>query len=166
MGVYVPEDGVAGQQLNVAVSCEPSVVQEIVERQVDMRNTVIAVLLRDRVIARNIDPGQWIGSLATPDLRERLHTGATGFGSSRTLEGTETLAYLTPPDRYGVSVVIGAPQSELSGAAWRTTSTTSCRRSPPPCTCSSAPARRSRSTKCSMRPRGPPPAAPRSCGRC
>ncbi|UZD55349.1 ATP-binding protein [Caldimonas aquatica] len=121
MAVFVPEYGVAEQQLNVAVSFEPSVVQDIVERQADMRNTVIAVLLRDRVIARNIDPAQWVGSLATPDLRERLHTGATGFGSSRTLEGIETLAYLTPPDRYGVSVVIGAPQSELSAAAWRLT---------------------------------------------
>lgn len=121
MGMFVPEYGVATQQLNVAVSFEMSVVQDIVDRQPDMHNTVIAVLLGERVIARNLDPSQWIGAQATPDLRERLRTGATGFGGSRTLEGIETLAYLSPPDRYGVSVVIGAPQSELSRAAWRLT---------------------------------------------
>lgn len=65
------------------------------------------------IVARSHNPEAFVGNLATPRLRKKILAGATGFFEDVTKEGIESLGYLYRLKNGSLSIVTGAPRSEL-----------------------------------------------------
>ncbi|HYE53101.1 MAG TPA: HWE histidine kinase domain-containing protein [Azospirillaceae bacterium] len=70
------------------------------------------------VVARNIDPGRFVGRRATPDVLAGLERQGEGVHESVSLEGTETVAGYSRSPVYGWSVVVAAPRAAVFAAPW------------------------------------------------
>ncbi len=122
VAVFAPSSGEQQPRLNAAVAFEPTVIQELVERQPFPDDTLVAIIDREhRVMARSRDPTRWVGTSATGDVLRRAQSGEPGFVPSVTLDGVPSLSYLSDANRYGWRVVIGMPQAALAKAARRVT---------------------------------------------
>ena len=122
MAVFAPSPGARQPRLNTAVAFDPSVIQDLVERQPFPDGSLVAILDREqRVMARSRDPARWLGTHATGDVLRRARSGEPGFMPSITLDGVPSLSYLSAANRYGWRVVIAMPQAALAEAARRVT---------------------------------------------
>ena len=122
IAVFAPSRGADGSLYNVGVAFEPAVVQSILDQYRYPEGALAAVMDgTHRVMARTRDPQKWIGTGATGDLRLRAEAGQAGFAASVTLDGVPSLTYLSPPNRYGWTIVIALPQAGLTAAAQRAT---------------------------------------------
>ncbi len=122
VAVFVAPRGPQPPRLNVGVAFEPAVVQAVVDQQRWPEGGVATVMdQQQRVIARNRDPLRWLGSSATGDVLARAKAGRESLAETVTLDGVPSLTYLTAPNRYGWSVVIGLPLRTLNEAARRVT---------------------------------------------
>jgi signal transduction histidine kinase len=120
--LFAAEHAVGAPRYNIGVAFPPSVIQTLMAEQQYVDQGTAAVLDREhRVVARNRDPQRWLGQQATGDLRKRILSGDTGFGTSVTLDGIPSLTYLSKPNHYGWSTVIAMPQAVLTAAARQAT---------------------------------------------
>ena len=122
IAVFAPSRTSSGRLYNVGVSFEPAVVQSLLDQYRYPEGALAAVMDGNhRVMARTRDPQKWIGTGATGDLRRRAEAGESGFAASVTLDGVPSLTYLSPPSRYGWTVVVALPSAGLTAAAQRAT---------------------------------------------
>jgi signal transduction histidine kinase len=114
----VPVPGKSPQSRNVGVSFEPAAVQRVLQDAKEPVPSLVTVLnARQVVMARNRDPGKWLGAPASPAFKSRILAGGVGFAESTTLDGVASLTYLTRPNAHGWSVVVAIPKAALSAQA-------------------------------------------------
>ena len=122
LGVFAPESNVAPPRYNIGVSVEPAVIQSVVDAQELPEASVAAVIDgNQRVMARSRDPDKWFGTVATGDVKRRAESGMAGFLTSTTLDGVDSLSYLSKPSRYGWRAIVALPAAAFSMSARRVT---------------------------------------------
>lgn len=121
IGLFAP-DLLPRPKYNVAVAFKASVVQAMVQRLAVPSGGIAAVLdQRHVVVARSRDPQKWVGTSPTGDVKRRASRGQEGFAETVTLDGVASLTYLSAPNRYGWSAVVGLPSDLLASTANRLT---------------------------------------------
>jgi signal transduction histidine kinase/CheY-like chemotaxis protein len=120
--VFVPVPGASPQNYNVGLSFEPEVLQDILGSNPGPFNALTSVVNNDHVMmARSRDSKRWFGKPLTRPFQQRINDRGIGFASSTTLDGVRSMTYLNPPSRYGWSVIVSVPMTELAGVAQRAT---------------------------------------------
>jgi signal transduction histidine kinase len=123
VAVLSPQLGVTPPRYDVGVAFDPRIIQALVDEQ---RGDISADLVsvtdgHQRVMARTRDPEKWIGRQAGPEVSRRARDGIDGFLESRTLDGVDSLTYISPPNRYHWTVVVATPKQTLTRTAQRLT---------------------------------------------
>jgi signal transduction histidine kinase/CheY-like chemotaxis protein len=121
--VMAPEPGVSPQRYNIGVAFTPAVIQAALDMQKLPSGAIVTVLDNDyQTVARSLDPQKWMGRLAAPDTIQLLNRGLNNqLYDTKTREGVAAVAFFTRSSRYGWTVVIGLPRTELDAPAIRVT---------------------------------------------
>jgi signal transduction histidine kinase len=123
IGVYVPEKSVQPPVFNVVVPFPPKDVQAVLGRQAYPDGGVASVLDdQQRVMGRSRDPERWVGTTASnAQLRAMAKDGRSGFVQTTTLDGVQSLTYLTAPNAFGWAALVALPMATLLASAQQLT---------------------------------------------
>jgi signal transduction histidine kinase/CheY-like chemotaxis protein len=103
--------------MNVGITVQPAELQRIVDSQSLPKGWIGAVIdSSGAIVARNADPGRWVGQLATPDMRERLARVDHDIFEAVSLDGTPSLAFFSKSRIYGWAYVIGVPRAAIGSS--------------------------------------------------
>lgn len=118
ISVFVPVPGHESQTYNVGVSFQPSVIQQLLQQAPQRSDALVAIVDADQfIMARSREPERWFGLSVSAVFKQRILNKGHGFAPSLTLDGVESMTYLTPPNAHGWSVVVSTPTSTLDAAA-------------------------------------------------
>ncbi|CAN5130621.1 hypothetical protein BH09PSE6_BH09PSE6_04450 [soil metagenome] len=122
MFVMAPVKRESGAPLNVSIGFAPDVIQSVIANTQASADLNVSVLDQNYVVvARNEDPGKWVGTDASGLVREKVESGATGLMRLNRLDGTPSLAYLQPIGASGWTLVTTLPEQHFAIAARRVT---------------------------------------------
>ncbi|WP_085811407.1 PAS domain S-box protein [Sphingomonas sp. TZW2008] len=105
-------------EIALSVIMRPTRLAKILEQQRVEQGTYANVVDRRGIIAwRNVRPDQFIGQLATPDIRAAMSRRAEGVQESHSLEGVPTVAAFSRSPYSGWTFVVGVPRSDIRAGA-------------------------------------------------
>ena len=121
--VMVAEPGMAQQRYNIGIAFGPDVIQRLLDLQKMPPGAVASVLDgKFQTVARSKDPQKWLGVRAASATVAAASNGLLDQQfESMSHEGEPTVAFVARSVRYGWTVAVGLPRSELDEPAIRVT---------------------------------------------
>ena len=121
--VMVAEPGMAQQRYNIGIAFAPDVIQRLLDLQKMPPGAVASVLDgKFQTVARSKDPQKWLGVRAASATVAAASNGLLDQQfESMSHEGEPTVAFVARSVRYGWTVAVGLPRSELDEPAIRVT---------------------------------------------
>ena len=121
--VMVAEPGMAQQRYNIGIAFGPDVIQRLLDLQKMPPGAIASVLDgKFQTVARSKDPQKWLGVRAASATVAAASNGLLDQQfESMSHEGEPTVAFVARSVRYGWTVAVGLPRSELDEPAIRVT---------------------------------------------